>query len=193
MNAYGTELRYSPALGWLAWDGTRWCPDKAAVMALTKATVRNIDAEAADLDEAGAAAVTKWAKDSEAKNRLVAMVELAQTEPGIPVSTEELDTEPMALNVANGTLDLSTGRLRKHRREDLITKVAPVRYDPGAKAPQWEAFLRRILPSDDVRAYVKRAAGYLGHRSLVRQRMSCSSAGAAGPTAKRPSSKPSEV
>ena len=63
------------------------------------------------------------------------MVVLAQTEPGIPVGTEALDTDPMVLNVANGTLDLSTGRLREHRREDLITKVAPVRYDPGARRP----------------------------------------------------------
>ena len=33
-------------------------------------------------------------------------------------------------------------------------------YDPGAPAPRWEAFLDRILPDPEVRAFVHRAIGY---------------------------------
>jgi putative DNA primase/helicase len=47
----------------------------------------------------------------------------------------------------------------EHRREDLITKLAPVEYDPEAAAPTWAAFLERVLP-DEVRAFFQRAAGY---------------------------------
>jgi putative DNA primase/helicase len=50
--------------------------------------------------------------------------------------------------------------VRPHRREDLLTKVAPVRPDPAAACPVWEAFLARILPDAPVRAFVRRAAGY---------------------------------
>jgi len=66
----------------------------------------------------------------------------------------------MLLNVPNGTIALRTAELRKQRRENLIPKIAPVEYDPHAKAPAWEAFLERLLPSEDLRGFVQRAAGY---------------------------------
>jgi len=63
------------------------------------------------------------------------------------------------LNVENGTVDLS-GELREHRRENMITKLAPVEYDPDAKAPIFDAFLKRILPSEALRKFMQRAIGY---------------------------------
>ena len=45
----------------------------------------------------------------------------------------------MLFNCLNGTLDLRTGQLRPHRREDLITKMAPVAYNPDADCPRWNA------------------------------------------------------
>jgi putative DNA primase/helicase len=56
------------------------------------------------------------------------------------------------LNVDNGTLDLRTGELRDHDRADLITKLAPVSYDPDAPADEWDKFLERVLPTHDVLA-----------------------------------------
>jgi putative DNA primase/helicase len=61
--------------------------------------------------------------------------------------------------VENGTLSLRTGELHPHRREDSITKLAPVTDDPGARWPRWKAFLERILPAADVRRVVRKAAG----------------------------------
>jgi putative DNA primase/helicase len=76
------------------------------------------------------------------------------------VAPDELDADPMLLNTKSGTIDLRTGELREHRREDLITKLAPVEYDPGAEAPAWGAFLERVLPDEELRGFVRRAAGY---------------------------------
>lgn len=63
--------------------------------------------------------------------------------------------------MVNGTVDLRTGELRPHRREDLITRLAPVEYDPDAEAPLWEAFLRRIMDgNEDLIRFLQRAVGY---------------------------------
>jgi putative DNA primase/helicase len=62
--------------------------------------------------------------------------------------------------VENGTIDLHTGELHPHKREDLITKLAPVEYDAEAVAPNFEAFLEQVLPSEELRRFVQRAIGY---------------------------------
>ncbi len=46
-----------------------------------------------------------------------------------------------------------------HRRGDLITQIVPVAYEKSAKCPKWDAFLKRMLPSDDVRRMVQVASG----------------------------------
>lgn len=42
-----------------------------------------------------------------------------------------------------------------HRREDLITQLVPVDYDPDATCPRWIAFLTRMLPDPEVRKLVQ--------------------------------------
>jgi putative DNA primase/helicase len=69
------------------------------------------------------------------------MLKLAESEPGIAVAPSALDADLWSLNVLNGTLDLHTGQLRPHQPIELLTKVAPVDYDPQAQYPTWDAFL----------------------------------------------------
>ena len=54
---------------------------------------------------------------------------------GDPGRPGQLDADPWLLNCPNGTLDLRTGQLREHRREDLITKLCPTRVRPGRRVP----------------------------------------------------------
>jgi putative DNA primase/helicase len=98
-----------------------------------------------------ATAVMNWCLRSEAAPRLNAMLDLARSEPGVPILPGQLDRDPMLLNCTNGTLELKTGRLREHRREDQITKLCPVAYDSAAKAPLFEKFLRDIFARNDPR------------------------------------------
>jgi putative DNA primase/helicase len=89
------------------------------------------------------------------------MVKLAESEPGIPVTPAQLDADPWVLNVLNGVLDLCTGKLREHRRDDLLTKLAPVAYDAAAVCPTWEAFLSRVLAGDvELIRFAQKALGY---------------------------------
>lgn len=63
------------------------------------------------------------------------------------VSASDLDRDPWALNLENGTLDLRNGELRPHRPEDLLSKLIRLRYDPHAQCPRFMAFLYRIMGS----------------------------------------------
>src|SRR5215210_6004739 len=160
---HGANLRYCFPWGkWLVYDGARWrVDDRGAAMRLAKDTARSIFEEAKEAqDDAAAKRLGKWAGDSLSEGKLRAMLSLAQSEPGIPVLPEEMDASKDLLNVRNGTIDLRTGELREHRREELVTKMAPVEYDPDATAPLWEATLERVLPSAELRAFFKKLCGY---------------------------------
>ena len=158
---HGEDVRYCyPWATWLDWTGARWEKDDAGrAHRLAKETVRGIYQEAAEAgDEDRRKALAKHAARSESADKIRAMLELARSE--IPVAPDELDADPMLLNTKNGTIDLRTGELCEHRREDLITKLAPAEYRPDAEAPAWGAFLERVLPDEELRGFVRRAAGY---------------------------------
>jgi putative DNA primase/helicase len=170
VDRHGANLRYCHPWGkWLIYDGTRWhVDDRGAVVRLAKDAARSIFEEAKEApSDAAANQLGKWASSSLSESKLRAMISLAQSEAGIPVLPDELDASPDLLNVLNGTIDLRSGKLREHRREDLITRVAPLEYDPDANAPAWETFLQRVLPGEELRAFVQRAVGYsaTGHTS----------------------------
>ena len=86
---------------------------------------------------------------------------LARSEPGIPILPTDFDQDPFLLNVQNGTIDLRTGELRPHRRADLISKVIPLDYDPDARCPRWDAFLREVTNDrSELVDFLHRAVGY---------------------------------
>jgi len=160
---HGANLRYCYPWGtWLVYDGTRWrVDDRGAVVRLAKDTARGIFEEAKEArDDETAKRLGKWASSSLSEGKLKSMLSLAQSEPGIPILPEEMDVSRDLLNVLNGTIDLRIGELREHRREDLITKLAPVEYDPNATAPLWTSTLERVLPSPELRAFFKKLCGY---------------------------------
>ncbi len=163
VDQHGDDLRYVPAWStWLVWDGTRWRRDtKGLHLERAKATAASILEEAAAAPDTDRVKLAKHAIASENINRIRAMVVLAQSSPEIPVDPDELDADPWKLNVRTGTLDLSTGQLHSHARADLITKLAPVDYDPAAACPTFERFLDQIQPDADVREFLARWFGYV--------------------------------
>jgi putative DNA primase/helicase len=158
---HGANVRYCYAWSrWLVFTGARWERDESGhVHRLAKETVRGIYQEAAATpDEERRKALGKYAAKSEAETKIRAMLELAKSE--VPISPDELDGDPWLLNVPNGTLNLRTGQLRDHRREDLLTKMAGTDYHANADAPLWMATFERVLPSPALRAFFKKLCGY---------------------------------
>jgi putative DNA primase/helicase len=103
--------------------------------------------------------LAKFALQCESEKSRRAMLELAKSE--LPILPEAFDINLWLLNCQNGTVDLQTGTLRRHRREDFLTKLVPIAYDPEASCPRWENFLDRIFAGkQDLITYFWKAVGY---------------------------------
>jgi putative DNA primase/helicase len=160
---HGQDVHYTSGYGWMFWNGTHWEADQTReIDRKAKDTVRRIAIEAASLgSDVKRSEVLKWAITSQSLKHLEAMVKLAVSEPGVIIKGEQLNTDPMLLNCLNGTIDLRTGKLRQHQREDLISKVCPVIYDENAPCPEWMKFLGLITCGDvQTQEYLQRALGY---------------------------------
>jgi len=160
---HGNDLRYCHAWkSWLIWDGVRWVVDRSNKVKLkAKETVRRIYLEASQADERDRIEIARHATKSESEGRINAMISLAQSEPGIPIDPEELDKDPYLLTCVNGTIDLRTGQLLTHKRENLITQLAPVIYDPEAKCELWIRFLDRIMDgNENLISFLQKVVGY---------------------------------
>ena len=162
---HGADLRYChQTREWFVYDGQRWAPDSSGELARrAKETARSIYIEAAAVDDLlESQALAKHAMASERSSRITAMIELAQSEPGVSVASAAFDADPWLLNVANGTIDLRTGKLRTHDRGDLMSKLAPVAYDPtNTRCDRWEKFVERIMGGDgELTGFLQRAIGY---------------------------------
>lgn len=178
VDRHGNQLRYCyPLKSWFAWDGRRWCPDQTGeIVRRVKETQAGLFRWATKkLQELGEAdgdeekrerakalmAILRHVLCWEAARSVAASIDLARSEPGIPVLPDELDSDPFLLNVQNGTIDLRTGRLREHRQADLISKLAPVAFDPDAECPLWERCLARWMDGNSALIrYLQRVVGY---------------------------------
>jgi putative DNA primase/helicase len=105
--------------------------------------------------------VASWAHRSQARRQLEAMVALAQSELGVVARADQFDADPWLFNCNNGTINLRTGALQAHQREDLITKLSPVAYDPLATHPVWEKYIAYATQGrEGLAEYLQRACGY---------------------------------
>jgi putative DNA primase/helicase len=161
---HGLNVHYCyPWNCWLVWDGYRWIKDETgAINRYAKEVVRSIYTEASIVtDDKTRKDLVKFALRSESQNHIKAVVNLAQSEPGIPITPDRLDRDPMILNVLNGSVDLRTGELLPHCRENLITKIAKVEYSPITQCPEWEKFLNRIMAgNENLISFLQMAIGY---------------------------------
>ena len=132
LHEHGEDVRYYRAWGkWLIWEGGRWLVDEgAAVEKLAAETVRAIELEGAPRRATDAA--------------IAGLLRVASAGSSARMRPERLDLIASWFNCANGTLDLTTGELRPHQRDDFITRISPVAYEFGATAPRWSAFVSML-------------------------------------------------
>jgi putative DNA primase/helicase len=162
---HGDDLRHVSALGWLVWDGARFRQDDdGAADRRAQDIARDLFGEATEAmlaNDRDGKDLLAFATKSSNRCGLESMLSVAASLEGIAASHASLDRDPWALNVNNGTIDLRTGELRDHDRNDNITKLAPVDFDPDAAAPLWLRCLDRWMGGNaNVIAFLQRWVGY---------------------------------
>jgi putative DNA primase/helicase len=146
-DAHGSDLIYCrERKSYYVWSGARWEFDEFIESEKrAEQTIRAAFAEAGTIqDEKKRSAFLAFLNRSLSRNMLANMIHLAKKKVRV-IGATELDCDPWSLNVQNGTLDLRTGHLRPHQREDLLSKLIPLDYESAAPCPLFMAFIYRIM------------------------------------------------
>ena len=162
---YRDQIRYCPEFKtWMIWNCQLWVPDTDGVMIQygIKSARKYLEEAAAIDDEEIRRLHRRWALNSESKLRLEATIGIAKSLQGVTIHPDQLDQDPLLLNVENGTLDLKTGELRPHCRTDYITRLVKITYPEHKKESRlWIQFLEEIMEGDvELLGYLQRVVGY---------------------------------
>ena len=152
---YAQDWRYVAAWGrWLVWDGQRWRTEDTL---LAQHLIRTICRESAIKAD-----THRLAARLAASNTVGGVERLARTDRIHASVAEEWDADIWALNTPSGVVNLQTGHMRAHSRDDRMTKLAMA--SPAGKpsdCPRWLAFLSDVTGGDGgLQAYLQRVVGY---------------------------------
>jgi putative DNA primase/helicase len=166
---YGEDIRYVPGKGFFVYRDGRFCRDPEGLQVTHLAgqhakAVVEMAQEGVSHDDAR----VKVAKRLLNEKIIRSTVSLLKTLPDIHCAATDLNKDPYLFNVRNGTIDLRTGALHPHSRNDFITQISPVVFDPTAECPRWKEFITKICCDrfdgdrrPALEALLQRIAGYL--------------------------------
>lgn len=167
LDQYGLSIKYSTALGWMLWDGVRWCTD-------AEADVHTLLMRFSDTLYCQARLMLTTAEDecakAEAKALMKAVMKLRSTNgpTGMARLLEKIltdydhdkwDSRAWELNTPAGIVDLQTGAMRPHDKNSQHTKCTLV--SPSQQgAEEWAAFIDFVTGGDvDFAGYLQRLLG----------------------------------
>jgi putative DNA primase/helicase len=147
------DLRYVALKGqWFMWDGVCWCAEH---------TLRAYDlVRDSCRSDAKEFSIGKPRRSIYAARTIAAVERMAKADRRQAALIDQFDADDWAMT-ATATFDLRTGMGHSPDPADYITKktacgVAP----PGTAHPMWSAFLERIAPDPELRAFLQRYSGY---------------------------------
>ncbi|MDJ0461993.1 phage/plasmid primase, P4 family [Streptomyces sp. H27-C3] len=144
-------IRFAPGLGYYVWDGRTWGRSEVRVR-------QEIHRMGAALVLAGE---TQKARGFTMTTRIDALMTELRSVPHVHVDAADFDNRPELLSFRNGTVDLRTGRMRPHDKNDMLTYTLDLNYNPQAECTRWEQFLTEIFPGEaELPGYLQRLVGY---------------------------------
>ena len=173
---YGHKIRHVDEWNrFLVYNGLHWEVDQGAQLdAMIREQAARLFNEAAESSEE--LEPTDWrdlirhAKAMNSARGVSATRALLPSEPGMSIAVNEMDRQPGLLNVQNGVIDLRTGELLPHDPSLLLTRLAPVEYDPQAQCPLWRKFIGEIF-DDELVDHIQTVVGYVLTASVREQKL----------------------
>ncbi len=152
---FGHEFLWISTRGWFTYTGTHWQLDQDGATVAKKAveTLRLRRHAAVDADKE---MIIKYTRaDQQRVNGCISRFKTL-----VSASIDEFDTNPDLLNCQNGVVDLRTGELTKHSRDQRFTYCVPVAYEPASCA-EWIDYLHGVVGGgQEVIDYLQMALGY---------------------------------
>lgn len=177
---HGKNIKFNPLQQkWMLWSGKHWQVDESLqIERLAKDIVKRVQRAGINLttnDEEYKPVLEKYKKKiesfvlkSEGDQRIKAMLNQSKSQNNVMMV--HTDEDIFALNVFNGTLDLKTGEVRSHYRNDNITKLINIEFDSSNDCPNWLSFLDRIFLGDkELIDYIQKTIGYSLTGSMTEQ------------------------
>lgn len=151
---HALNWRYVAAWGdWLQWDGKCWRKEQT-LKAFHQA--RMVCREAASR-----CTKPKIAAKVASASTVSAVERLAKADRRHAATADQWDADPWLLNTPGGVVDLKTGDIMPHDRQDYITKITSASADHMGRPKLWLEFLDAVTNGDkDLQAYLERVAGY---------------------------------
>jgi len=162
VSLHGDELRYCWKWGWMFYDGKRWNRDEGQSAAEKRA--RKIAEGLFDLSQKARineqkTSILNWFNRSLSSRKIQDVLSFARSYDKVSTFSNRLDKDQYLFNCENGTIDLRTGQCRQHNPSDMITKLAPVTYDPNADCPLWFDCLNTWMASHSKIGYLQQLMG----------------------------------
>lgn len=150
------RLMHVFGIGWMHYDGARWCED---VRGIARREVLEVLRDALAESLGGDETLRRDVAKCESASGIAGVLEVAASLVEFAFTVDDLDADPHLLNAPAGTLDLRTGQTHPHDPADRLTKITRGNYAPHEKRGTWATFLEQVIPDADERAYLARLVG----------------------------------
>lgn len=159
-NRFEHDLRFVSSHGWYRYEGHRMVKLEGVPLDEGTALPDLIRQEAWQTHDADRReALMKWADKSSTGARIREALTIMSDLPSIRTHHTKLDADPSLVNTPTGVFDLTTKSVRLTLAKDMLTKSTST-FPRQGEAPVFDAFLREMVPSQDVRNFLQRAVGY---------------------------------
>ena len=167
---HGEKLYFASDLRrWLHYNGKVWETDNGENTAVRKLLIdfNKLIIEAAEkignqargeTEEKKARKLYSWATGLNNRPALDNVLSIVSTLSA--VSMLDFDINDTVLNVANGTVDLTTGELKPHDPADKLTIISQTDYKPDAVYEKWDNFLLESCGRKEYVRYLQKELGY---------------------------------
>ncbi len=160
------NVRYVPEWDrWVIWNGKRWQlmargKDKMMIPYVEKVVMEIKDLAKRIVGERDSDKMMKHALNTESEARMMACIRTASSQNEIIAHPDDFNKGLYILNVQNGIINLRSGELEDHRRDEMITRICPISFDPDATCQIWLDFLNKIYLGDvELIEYVQKLFG----------------------------------